>query len=279
MATIVGTDGDDVLRGTNGDDVIVGLRGTDTIYPKAGNDRVCAGPNPVRFGPDGSPVYEVVGRDPQSATDIGAGVDLVDGGPGLDRITEGFGEGDRVYGGSNPTVVDAQGRRWFEELAVNGDARVYGQSGDDHIRLDAAEEVTMAGVAFGGPGDDTIDGYSETMPNLRIHGGSGADRITVLNDRGSSVLVGGPGNDVLRSSGGVNTLRGGPGRDTLAVTGTNLSLFGDTNTIAGGDGNDRLDGSAGTDILFRWPRGRPAVRPARQGPTRWRRRSQPERRR
>jgi Ca2+-binding RTX toxin-like protein len=248
-ATIVGTDGDDVLTGTDGDDVIVGLGGTDAIYPRAGNDRVCAGPNPVRFGADGIPVYEVVGRDPRSGTDFGAGVDLVDGGPGLDRITEGFGEGDRVYGGSNPTVVDAQGRRWFEELAVNGDARVYGQGGDDHIRLDATEEVTRAGIAFGGPGNDTIDGYSETMPNLRMYGGPGADRITVINDRGLCLLVGGPGSDQLRSSGGVNELRGGPDNDTLVVRGDNLSLFGDTNTIVGGIGNDRLDGSAGADIL------------------------------
>ncbi len=111
-ATIVGTDGDDVLTGTDGDDVIVGLGGTDTIYPRAGDDRVCAGPNPVRFGADGAPVYEVVGPDPRTSTDFGAGVDLVDGGPGLDRITEGFGEGDRVYGGNNPVVVDAQGRRF-----------------------------------------------------------------------------------------------------------------------------------------------------------------------
>ncbi len=109
--------------------------------------------------------------------------------------------------------------------------------------------MTRAGVAFGGPGNDTIDGYSETMPNLRMYGGPGADRIAVINDRGSCLLVGGPGNDQLRSSGGLNVMRGGPGDDTLAVTAAPLSLFGDTNRISGGDGKDRLQGSPGADVM------------------------------
>ncbi len=247
-ATIVGTDGDDVLTGTEGDDVIVGLGGTDTIIPRAGDDRVCAGPNPLRFAADGSPVYEVIGFN-LTAGDFAAGVDLLDGGPGLDRIDAGFGSGDRIYGGSNPSVVDSRGQRWFEELVVNGDAQVFGEGGDDHIRLDATEESTKAGSAFGGAGDDRIDGYSETMPNLRMFGGPGADRITASNDRGLCILVGGPGNDQLRTAGGTNVLRGGRGDDTLAIKGGILSMFGDTNRIAGGRGDDRLDGSSGRDIL------------------------------
>lgn len=40
-ATIVGTNGDDVLRGTPGRDVIHGLGGNDVIEGLGGNDRVC----------------------------------------------------------------------------------------------------------------------------------------------------------------------------------------------------------------------------------------------
>lgn len=43
-ATIVGTDGDDVLRGTSGNDVIHGLGGNDTIEGLGGNDIICGGP-------------------------------------------------------------------------------------------------------------------------------------------------------------------------------------------------------------------------------------------
>ena len=42
-ATIVGTDGPDVLEGTDEDDVIVGLGGNDTINGKGGNDIICGG--------------------------------------------------------------------------------------------------------------------------------------------------------------------------------------------------------------------------------------------
>src|SRR3954454_23757289 len=42
-ATIVGTEGDDVLVGTPGPDVIVGLGGNDDITPQRGDDLVCAG--------------------------------------------------------------------------------------------------------------------------------------------------------------------------------------------------------------------------------------------
>lgn len=40
-ATIVGTEGDDVLRGTDGDDVIVGLGGHDRLVGRGGNDTLC----------------------------------------------------------------------------------------------------------------------------------------------------------------------------------------------------------------------------------------------
>ena len=42
-ATIVGTEGDDVLRGTPGQDVIAGLGGNDRIYGLGGDDLICGG--------------------------------------------------------------------------------------------------------------------------------------------------------------------------------------------------------------------------------------------
>ena len=42
-ATLLGTDGDDILEGTPGDDVIIGLDGDDVIIGLGGNDRICGG--------------------------------------------------------------------------------------------------------------------------------------------------------------------------------------------------------------------------------------------
>jgi hypothetical protein len=71
VATIVGTEGRDIIIGTSGPDVIQGLGGNDEIRGMSGNDVVCGG----------------------------AGKDLIFGGIGRDKL---FGEGgrDRLDGGS-----------------------------------------------------------------------------------------------------------------------------------------------------------------------------------
>src|SRR3989442_10711738 len=43
LATIVGTEGDDVIVGTSGDDVIQALGGNDVIDGGDGNDLICGG--------------------------------------------------------------------------------------------------------------------------------------------------------------------------------------------------------------------------------------------
>src|SRR4051794_41901529 len=51
-ATIVGTEGVDVIRGTDGPDVIAGLGGDDVIFGLGGDDLICggAGGGPVGGG-------------------------------------------------------------------------------------------------------------------------------------------------------------------------------------------------------------------------------------
>jgi subtilisin-like proprotein convertase family protein len=76
-ATIVGTQGRDVLRGTSHADVIVGGAGADTIRAAAGNDTVCGGPGRDRlFGGTGND--RLIG---------GAGRDTCIGGRGRNRVT------------------------------------------------------------------------------------------------------------------------------------------------------------------------------------------------
>jgi len=95
-ATIVGTDGNDILVGTARRDVIVALGGDDTIRGNDGNDVICAGDGRDRID-GGSGRDEIYG---------GRGRDFIDGGRQSDTI---YGNGgiDRLLGGTGADVIDA----------------------------------------------------------------------------------------------------------------------------------------------------------------------------
>jgi hypothetical protein len=85
-ATIVGTNGPDVLLGTPGDDVIAGLGGRDEIDARGGEDLVCAGAgNDEVMGRGGND--RLFGQNGRDFLAGGPGQDLCNGGPGRDRAT------------------------------------------------------------------------------------------------------------------------------------------------------------------------------------------------
>jgi Ca2+-binding RTX toxin-like protein len=94
-ATVLGTEGPDMLAGTPGRDVVVGLGGDDRIAAGDGDDIICAG----------------AGNDQISA---GPGADIVLGGLGVDRVAGddgndwGFGEDDpdQISGGNGLDNAD-----------------------------------------------------------------------------------------------------------------------------------------------------------------------------
>ena len=87
-ATIVGTEGNDVLNGTKRADVIVGLGGKDQINAKKGNDLVCAGAGKdhVVGGPGADDLFGEGGDDLLNGN---KGADRLNGGPGEDRCNGG----------------------------------------------------------------------------------------------------------------------------------------------------------------------------------------------
>ena len=139
-ATIVGTNGPDVLDGTNGNDVILGLGGNDIIRGFGGDDSIC----------------EDRGRD---TIDGGADNDWISGGSGADRIHGGFGN-DTIFGGSHADLILGgpggdliQGNSGADGIyAGSGDDIVYGNRGPDD--LFGNEGVDML---FGNQGTDTLD--------------------------------------------------------------------------------------------------------------------------
>jgi Ca2+-binding RTX toxin-like protein len=203
-ATIVGTDGNDVLQGTPERDVIWGANGDDLIYGSLGNDLICGGP-----GDD-----QIHGGRGNDEVDGGPGSDQVNGDLGDDKILGGPGGNDEVAGDLGIDVVN--GGPGSEDL-VHGDYgydRMSGGAGKGDI-------ASFATARAGGKG-------SGVWASLRAHKayGDGHDKLfgfeslegsafrdTLIGSPQGNMIDGGPGNDHLVGGGGPDTLDGGQGRD------------------------------------------------------------------
>ena len=103
VATIVGTNGSDVIHGTNGVDVILALDGNDIINGLDGNDVICAGGgnDEVDAGHGNDLVLGGQGHDILRG---GSGNDIISGQTGRDRIAGNAGA-DVLAGGSQRDVL------------------------------------------------------------------------------------------------------------------------------------------------------------------------------
>lgn len=130
VATIVGTEGDDVLQGSASPDVIAGLGGNDVIRGLSGRDLICGG-----GGDDG-----IYGDDDP---------DRLYGGAGADDIGAGSAEhgGGVIVGGRGPDVLRGS----------TAPDRIFGKAGDDVL-----SGFSFDDRLFGGGGEDTADGGDDT---------------------------------------------------------------------------------------------------------------------
>ncbi len=118
-ATIVGSEGRDVIRGTNGNDVIVTLGGNDLVFGRGGDDLICTGEGSDRaFGSNGDDMIDLgPGRD------LGLGQngdDTILGGDDRDTLIGGNGD-DELFGGAATDII----------LAGRGDDLLDGGVGDN----------------------------------------------------------------------------------------------------------------------------------------------------
>jgi poly-gamma-glutamate capsule biosynthesis protein CapA/YwtB (metallophosphatase superfamily) len=127
VATILGTEGDDLVVGTPGDDVIVTRGGDDAVWAGGGNDLIC----------------------------LGDGDDFANGGDGDDHIRAGDGD-DLVLGGGGADTV------W----SGNGDDVASGLDGDDLLIGEGGGDSLLGGdgddVLWGGVGNDRLIGNGGT---------------------------------------------------------------------------------------------------------------------
>ena len=104
VATIVGTEGDDVLTGTAGPDVIAALGGDDVVRGLGGDDVICGGPGKDHLS-GGRGRDMLFGQSGRDVVKGGKGRDELVGGRGRDRL---FGQSarDRLSGGPGRDLLD-----------------------------------------------------------------------------------------------------------------------------------------------------------------------------
>ena len=178
-ATIVGTDGDDVLAGTEGADVIVGLGGNDRIDGLDGDDVICGdeGNDTIRAGRGED---TVLGGDGNDVIRGQQNADVIDGGEGNDTI-RGNNGADTIFGrNGNDTLLGGKGRD--EIRGGDGVDEIGGGNHDDTVFGEASDDVLR-----GGNGADFIDGGAG-IDNIR--GGIGVDQIFTGGTVGDEINTG-----------------------------------------------------------------------------------------
>jgi Ca2+-binding RTX toxin-like protein len=248
-ATIVGSEGPDVLEGSKGPDVIVGLGGNDSIFAGGGADLVCGGEGKDGIlGAGGADRLVGQGGDDTVLGEAKAdhiagedGFDIIDGGPGNDRLHGGgqdldilsylfsprgvrvdfrgtaVGEGRDTFRGFNAvvgsshddTLTGREGEQWFVPLG-----------GDDHVRGGSGADIVVYFLAEQNLSIDLVAGMAS---------GEGSDDLAELE-----VVVGGPQDDTILGTSGYNLVYGREGNDLLDGRG----------------GEDTLDASVGSDVCL-----------------------------
>ncbi len=142
-------------------------------------------------------------------------------------------------------------------------ATVSGTPGDDILRGSRGVDVIngLAGndtifgmqgqdVICGGPGSDTVSYAGQTAPVTAYVGETApSSGVSDLISTDVEKLTGGDGPDHLSGPG---ELRGGPGADVLTTTGLAVTLYGGggDDRLVGGAGGDALNGEGGDDLLI-----------------------------
>lgn len=136
-ATIVGTNGDDVIVGTRGDDVIVAFDGDDIVRGGSGDDVICGGNGADTITGD-------------------RGADVLFGEKGKDHLEGSRGQ-DELYGGNGADTL----------IGGNGADEIWGNRGADFLNGNRGADVLR-----GGQQDDVIRGGLQADT---IIGGDGVD--------------------------------------------------------------------------------------------------------
>lgn len=206
-ATLVGTDGDDVLDGTPEVDIVAGLAGDDTIRGLGNSDVLCGG--------QGDDVLLGGAGDDQLFGGMGASV--LGGGTGIDRM---FGvlALDAAPGTQSVSGGGSRLDRWYVQFVTRGVSTLDGTTSKVNLRRDLARASDEIGATT-----MSVRGIEEV--ELLTRGrwtliGSGLDETLLGHTKpGAPVVIhAGGGRDVLRGTRNTDLLDGGRGVDFVEVT-------------------------------------------------------------
>lgn len=259
---ISGGDGNDRLQGSsNFGDVFqltpsgvamanvggVIFNGFETLSGAGGNDSFVIGDGAV-FG---------------GVLDGGAGIDVLSFSTSLtsrsvtltSSSTAGFSGREESLGSSFLAVESMIGGSGSDTLSGLNVNATWDLAGKQYKDLSASSAKILRWDAFenfvGGTKVDSFIGATGLIP-LSLNGGAGNDLLDASAALASMTLIGGDGDDTLRSGRGDDVLDGGNGNDRLlANAGDDLLIGGGGfDNLDAGDDNDTLDGGAGDDSLF-----------------------------
>jgi len=211
MATIDGTNGDDVLYALASEDVVNGLDGDDKLYTVFDANTLSGGE----------------GNDALRAT---ASFSILDGGAGDDTIAVNLGHDNVVTGGAGDDAIrlgpgdlnyvsggDGNDRLEGDRVSESG---FHAGSGHDAVWIDQGILV----LVDGGDGDDVLSATGSQVDLLGGEGNDVLDATYAAQSAFGNYLDGGSGDDVLVARGQA-TLTGGEGRDTFVVIGTDPNTY------------------------------------------------------
>ena len=274
-ATLVGTNGDDVIVGTPHQDVIVARAGNDVVRSRSGMDIVCGGPGNDRLfggnnrdrlaGDEGADTIVDRGAGFRDLLLGGPGDDLLmsarggyadsrtlRGGPGADRLIDVGSFESSMEGGTGPDTLTSEGHNDtlaggpgtdVLTLAGTGDTVLDLTADGDQVRLRRADEIVLLCQGARGPLDiDLIAG------TIRRVGAAAGDVITNIGKSQKwppFEVYGTAGNDRISGRDDSGLLFG----DSLWGLGGNDVLYGrgGGDLLEGGRGDDFLDGGYGHD--------------------------------
>jgi Ca2+-binding RTX toxin-like protein len=244
---------DGVVRGTTGGDLINAdyvdptdtdrVDANDALLPgEVGNDDI------IEAGAGNDTVLAGLGNDDVRA---GTGDDSVNGGDGEDSVLGGLGN-DSIFGDAgNDTLLGNEGND--EIVGGLGNDSILGGANDDALQGNDGNDTLLGengnDTLNGGVGNDLLVSGAEGSPDRTYPGLYVAD--TTPNDDRDSV-VGGFGNDTIRTGDDADTIIAGIGNDLVDAGNDDDLVNGglDDDTLIGGEGNDTVNGDAGNDLVY-----------------------------